>query len=60
MRPDLVLLPQKTHEAVILFAGARGERGGTGASQGVVLLTDWSAGNLSGRTQLQMWRETKQ
>lgn len=49
-----MLLPQKIHETAVLLAGARGERGGTGTSQGVVLLTDWSAGNLLGRRQLQM------
>lgn len=44
-----MLLPQKIHEPVVLFTGARGQRGGPRASQGVVLLTDWSTGNLSGR-----------
>lgn len=50
MRPNLVLLPQESHEAVVLFAGTRGQRGASGASQRVVLLTDGSTGNLSGRT----------
>lgn len=53
--PDLMLLPQKIHEAVVLFTRARGERGGAGAGQRVVLVTDWSTGNLSGGRQLQMW-----
>lgn len=54
-----MLLPQKSHEAMVLFTGARGERGGAGASQGVVLLADWSSGNLSGRRQSQIRIETK-
>lgn len=49
-----MLLPQKIHEVVVLFTGARGDGGGAWASQGVILVTDWKAGNLPGRTQLQM------
>lgn len=52
--PDLVLLPQQSHEAVVLFAGARRDRGCAGASQGVVVLTDRSTGNLSEKAQIQM------
>lgn len=56
---DLVLLPQNTHQAVVLLARTRGERGGTRASQGVVLIADWHPGNLSGRTYMQKAAEQK-
>lgn len=59
MCPDLVLLPQQCHEAVVLLAGAWGERGGTGARQGVVVLTDRSAGNLSGNVMRRKMRVGK-
>lgn len=48
--PDLVLLPQQSHEAVVLLAAARGVRRAAGASQRVVVLTDGGAGDLSGWT----------
>lgn len=44
--PHLMLLPEKIHEALVLLTGARGERGGTGPSQGVVLLIDRSTWDL--------------
>lgn len=59
MRPDLMLLPQQSHEAVVLLAGAWGERGGPGARQGVVILTDRSAGNLSGNVMRKKMRGGK-
>lgn len=52
-RDDLVLLPQKAHQAVVLFARTGGQRGGTRAGQGVVLVTDRHTGNLSGMTRVQ-------
>lgn len=52
--PNLVLIPHKIHETPVLLTGARGERGGTGTGHGIVILTDWSVGNLLGRRQLQM------
>lgn len=48
--PDLVLLPQQSHEAVVLLAAAGGVRRAAGASQRVVVLTDGGAGDLSGWT----------
>lgn len=43
-----MLLPQQSHEAVVLLAAARGVRRAAGASQRVVILADGGVGDLSG------------
>lgn len=43
-----MLLPQQSHEAVVLLAAARGVRRAAGASQRVVVLADGGVGDLSG------------